>query len=66
MLKKLYDRFFESNQNFTTEHAKNCKIDKTFLFDQFFYLKYIFQVALQYLFNACILLNTVSYLKLNF
>ena len=32
----------------------------------FFFIKNIFKVALQYLLNVFILSNTVSYLKLNF
>ena len=35
--KKLYDRFFESNQNFTTEHVKIVKIPG---FPRFFQVKW--------------------------
>ena len=45
---------------------KIYQTDNFFLTSSNFFIKYTFEIALQYLFNVFILYNTIFYLKLNF
>ena len=59
---RIFSKFYILSSKFSIWH-KNVSF---FFINNFFLLKNLFKVALQYLFNVFILFNTVSYFKINF